>query len=129
MWASRRRLRETYGVHFSRLYTLVNMPIARFGSMLVSKGEFDDYMRLLRQACQEENLSHVMCRSLVSVDWQGYLYDCDFNQMMDLPLAGKQRMHLGEIDAKRLEGRAIAVADHCYGCTAGQGSSCGGAFA
>ena len=125
----RRRLRETYGVHFSRLYTLVNMPIARFGSMLVSKGEFDDYMRLLRQACQEENLSHVMCRSLVSVDWQGYLYDCDFNQMMDLPLAGKQRMHLGEIDAKRLEGRAIAVADHCYGCTAGQGSSCGGAFA
>lgn len=124
----RQRLLETHGIHFSRLYTLVNMPIQRFGSMLVSKGEFDDYMLLLRDACQEENLAHVMCRSLLSVDWQGYVYDCDFNQMMNLPMASSGRTHLRDIDVNNLEGREITVADHCYGCTAGQGSSCGGAF-
>jgi radical SAM/Cys-rich protein len=123
----REKLREQYGVEFNHLYTLVNMPIQRFGSMLVSKGEFDGYMQLLRSSFAEENLQNVMCRTLISVDWQGYVYDCDFNQMIGLPL-GKERLHINDIDTDALTGRDITVADHCYGCTAGQGSSCGGAL-
>ena len=109
------------------------MPIARFGSTLISKGQFRDYMRLLRQAHRPENVASVMCRSLVSVDWEGYLYDCDFNQMLGLPLReggrGCERVHLRDWLGRDLEGNPILVADHCYGCTAGQGSSCGGALA
>jgi radical SAM/Cys-rich protein len=122
------QLRERFGVVFNRLYTLANMPIQRFGSMLVSKGQFNSYMRTLRDAHREENLDGVMCRSLVSVDWQGYLYDCDFNQQLDLPMRGRARRHIGELTAGALEGERIRVADHCFGCTAGQGSSCGGAL-
>ena len=119
-----------HGAHFNRLLTLVNMPIQRFGSTLVSKGQFGAYMRLLREAHRDENLDSVMCRSLISVDWQGYLYDCDFNQMLGLPLviAGRKRLKLREIIGRDLEGNPIAVRDHCFGCTAGQGSSCGGAL-
>lgn len=127
----KRHLAEHFGVVFNQLFTLANMPIQRFGSMLVSKGQFHPYMALLRSAHRPDNLAQVMCRSLVSVDWQGYLYDCDFNQQLGLPIreAGKPRVHLSEITATRLEGQPIRVADHCFGCTAGQGSSCGGAFA
>jgi radical SAM/Cys-rich protein len=127
----KRILGEQFGIAFNRLYTLANMPIQRFGSMLVSKGQFNEYMRLLRGAHRDENLEAVMCRSLVSIDWQGYLYDCDFNQMLGLPLkvAGKRRPHLADVMERDLEGNPIVVADHCYGCTAGQGSSCGGALA
>jgi radical SAM/Cys-rich protein len=119
-----------FGVVFNQLFTLANMPIQRFGSMLVSKGQFNSYMSLLRGAHREDNLDQVMCRSLVSVDWLGFLYDCDFNQQLGLPIrdAGKPRVHLSEITAGALEGQSIRVADHCYGCTAGQGSSCGGAL-
>ena len=119
------------GIVFNRLYTIANMPIQRFGSMLVSKGQFREYMALLRAAHREENLDGVMCRSLVSVDWQGYLYDCDFNQMLGIPLAvkGRGRTHLKDVLASDLAGNAILVGDHCYACTAGQGSSCGGALA
>ncbi|KHF24761.1 Fe-S oxidoreductase [Solemya velum gill symbiont] len=124
----RQKLRAQYGVEFSRLFTLVNMPIQRFGSMLVSKGEFDGYMQLLRSSFAAENLQSVMCRTLISVDWQGYVYDCDFNQMIGLPL-GKERLHIKDIDTEGLTGSDITMADHCYGCTAGQGSSCGGALA
>lgn len=126
----RKHLGEQYGVSFTRLLTLANMPIQRFGSQLVSKGQFADYMRLLRAAHRDENLDGVMCRSLISVDWQGYVYDCDFNQMLGLPIpgAGTARPHLRDLAKARLEGRPIAVRDHCYGCTAGQGSSCGGAL-
>jgi radical SAM/Cys-rich protein len=126
-----RRILGDRGIVFSRLLTLANMPIQRFGSMLVSKGMFGSYMALLRSAHRDENLGAVMCRSLVSVDWQGYLYDCDFNQMLGLPLrvAGRPRLHLRDALGRDLEGNAIAVRDHCYGCTAGQGSSCGGALA
>jgi hypothetical protein len=87
-------------------------------------------MRLLKQAHRDENLEAVMCRSIVSVDWQGYLYDCDFNQMLGLPLIldGRKRVHLTDMIGRRLEGNPIAVRDHCFGCTAGQGSSCGGAL-
>ena len=127
----KRILGEQSGIVFNRLYTLANMPIQRFGSTLVSKGQFNAYMDLLRSAHREENLDGVMCRSLVSVDWQGYLYDCDFNQMLGLPLtvAGRARPHLADVMRTDLAGNPIVVRDHCYGCTAGQGSSCGGALA
>ena len=123
-------LEEIYGICFNQLLTLTNMPIKRFGSTLVSQGKFDAYMALLRAAHQDENLPAVMCQSLISIDWQGYVYDCDFNQMLDLPtqLEGKTRLHISELQADDLTGNPIRVADHCYGCTAGQGSSCGGAL-
>src|SRR6266571_5027399 len=130
----RRILGERFGVVFNRLFTLANMPIQRFGSMLISKGQFAPYMQLLRDAYRPENLDGVMCRSLISVDWLGNLYDCDFNQMLGLPLGGKSptspRRHLRDLlrDDHDFDRAAIAVADHCYGCTAGQGSSCGGAL-
>jgi radical SAM/Cys-rich protein len=126
----KRTLGERYGVAFNRLLVLANMPIQRFGSTLVSKGQFAAYMALLRGAHRDENVAGVMCRSLLSVDWQGYVYDCDFNQMLGLPLAleGKKRAHLSELIGRDLEGNPIVVRDHCYGCTAGQGSSCGGAL-
>ncbi|MBO3702382.1 MAG: arsenosugar biosynthesis radical SAM protein ArsS [Candidatus Accumulibacter sp.] len=132
--AYRDHLGREFGIVFNELYTLSNMPIQRFGSMLVSKGQFNSYMQLLRGAHRDENVEHVMCRNLLSIDWQGYLYDCDFNQQLGLPLGvpsgalGQPRLHISEVSATALEGRAIRVAEHCYGCTAGQGSSCGGAL-
>jgi radical SAM/Cys-rich protein len=127
----KRVLGERFGVMFNRLLTLANMPIQRFGSTLVSKGQFNEYMGLLHSAHREENLQAVMCRSLVSVDWRGYAYDCDFNQMLDLPLSldGRRKVQLSELIGRELAGNPIATRDHCYGCTAGQGSSCGGALA
>jgi radical SAM/Cys-rich protein len=129
--AYRAHLRAEYGVEFNRLFTLANMPIARFGSMLISKGQFNAYMAFLQDAYREENLDQVMCRSLLSVDWQGYVYDCDFNQMLELParFERRRRTRLVDLVGKDLAGRPIVVADHCFGCTAGQGSSCGGALA
>ncbi len=126
----KQHLAAHFRIVFNQLFTLANMPIQRFGSMLVSKGQFNSYMALLRCAHRDDNLEQVMCRSLVSVDWLGYLYDCDFNQQLALPIrdAGKPRVHLTEVTAGWLEGRSIRVADHCFGCTAGQGSSCGGAL-
>ena len=122
------QLYETQGIVFNSLFALTNMPISRFGSFLLSKGEFHNYMDLLKNSYAEENLTSLMCRSLVSVDWQGYVYDCDFNQMLDIPMIAtdKHRTHLSELIEAELKGLPIAVADHCYGCTAGQGSSCGG---
>jgi radical SAM/Cys-rich protein len=129
----KRMLGERYGIVFNRLFTLANMPIKRFGAMLVVKGEFARYLDTLRHAHVDANLGAVMCRNLISVDWRGFVYDCDFNQMLDLPLAsdapdGGTRVHLRDLIGTDLEGRAIRVAGHCYGCTAGQGSSCGGAL-
>ncbi|MBK7422564.1 MAG: arsenosugar biosynthesis radical SAM protein ArsS [Propionivibrio sp.] len=123
-------LGQEFGIVFNQLFTLTNMPIQRFGSMLVSKGQFNSYMQLLRSTHRDENIEHVMCRHLLSVDWQGYLYDCDFNQQLGLSIAeaGRPRLHISELNAEALDGRAIRVAEHCYGCTAGQGSSCGGAL-
>ncbi len=124
-----RELRAHFGIEFNALYALANMPIQRFGSTLVSKGSFASYMELLQHSHQPSNLEGVMCRSLVSVDWQGWLYDCDFNQQLGLPLgtAGVRR-HLRELLQADVAGQPIRVAGHCYGCTAGQGSSCGGAL-
>jgi len=98
--------------------------------MLISKGQFEHYMDLLKNAYQAANLDGVMCRNLVSVDWRGFVYDCDFNQMLGLPLVhkGRPRTHLRDLIGVDLTDNAITVADHCYGCTAGQGSSCGGAL-
>jgi radical SAM/Cys-rich protein len=125
-----RELAAREGVVFNQLLVLANMPIQRFGSTLVSKGQFGSYMQLLRDAFRAENLDTVMCRNLVSVNWQGYLYDCDFNQMLDLPmvLEDRPRMHIRDLRAAVLQGNPIVVRDHCYGCTAGQGSSCRGAL-
>lgn len=125
----KRHLADEYDIHFNQLFTLTNMPIKRFGSMLISKGQFAGYMDLLKGAYQAENLQSVMCRSMLSVDWQGYVYDCDFNQMLDMPLAShNSKTHLSDLMDFESKGQPIAIADHCYGCTAGQGSSCGGAL-
>lgn len=125
----RQHLRDRYGIEFSRLLVLANMPIQRFGSILVSRGEFSTYMQALKTAHRPANLAGVMCRDLLSVDWQGFLYDCDFNQQLGLPLGGTpRRLHLAEVSAAALAGKPVRVAEHCYGCTAGQGSSCGGAL-
>ncbi len=123
-------LETQYGIHFSKLRTLTNMPIKRFGSTLVSQDRFTEYMELLRNTYQESNLAGVMCRTLLSVDWQGWLYDCDFNQMLAMPLqlGSRGRPHISDVNAAELADAVIRVADHCYGCTAGQGSSCGGAL-
>ena len=128
--AYKEHLGQEYGVLFNRLFTLANMPIQRFGSMLISKGQFDDYLVLLKSAHQDANLDGVMCRNLLSVGWDGYLYDCDFNQMLGLFLRvkGRPRSHIKDLIGKDLDGNSIRIADHCYGCTAGQGSSCGGAL-
>lgn len=126
----KQHLGDEFGIVFNQLYTLANMPIQRFGSVLISKGQFDSYMQLLKDAYQRDNLENVMCRSLISVDWQGYVHDCDFNQMLEIPLGAipRPRTHLRDLMKEDLTGKPIAIADHCYGCTAGQGSSCGGAL-
>lgn len=126
----RKHLEENYGIVFSHLHTLTNMPIQRFGSTLVSRGQFAGYLQLLKSSAREENLENVMCRHLVSIDWRGFAYDCDFNQMLDLPIThtGTGKLHLRDLHLQSLEGGEIMVADHCYGCIAGQGSSCGGQF-
>ena len=123
-------LGEKFGILFNQLFTITNMPIKRFGSTLISKGTFDEYMNLLKGSFSENNLQGVMCRSLVSIDWQGYIYDCDFNQQLELPakLSSKPKTHISDLMEMDIEGKPIVIADHCYGCTAGQGSSCGGAL-
>jgi radical SAM/Cys-rich protein len=126
----KRELRERYGIIFNRLFTLANMPIQRFGAILLAQGQFDAYLALLRDAHLDRNLEGVMCRNLISVDYRGFVYDCDFNQMLDLPLARVEgrRVHLSELMDEDIVDNPINVAGHCFGCTAGQGSSCGGAL-
>ena len=126
----KRELMLHFGIRFDHLFALTNMPIQRFGSTLVSKGTFGSYMQLLRGSYRAENLDTVMCRSLLSVDWQGFLYDCDFNQMLGLraSVGAQPRPHLRDLLRHNPAGADIRIADHCYGCTAGQGSSCGGAL-
>ncbi len=128
--AYKKHLCDEFDIEFNHLFTITNMPIQRFGSTLISKGTFSGYMRTLKAAYQESNLDSVMCRNLLSIDWQGYTYDCDFNQMLnlDLHIRGKTRNHIRDLSQTLLENNAIVIKDHCYGCTAGQGSSCGGAL-
>ncbi len=118
-----------YGVIFNSLLTITNMPIKRFGSTLVSRKQFDTYMSLLKKNFDEKNLSSVMCKTLVSVDWEGYLFDCDFNQMLELNIEnGNRKINVSDLESDALSGRKISVKDHCFGCAAGQGSSCGGSL-
>jgi radical SAM/Cys-rich protein len=126
----RRELGARYGIVLNHLFTLANMPIQRFGAILLAKGQFDSYLSLLREAHVGANLEGLMCRSLISVDYRGYLFDCDFNQMLDLPLArpGSKPLHLADLMNEEIDGNPVRVAGHCFGCTAGQGSSCGGAL-
>jgi radical SAM/Cys-rich protein len=128
----KRELKSHFNIEFNKLFALANMPIKRFGSMLISKNKFNDYVHLLKSNHNHANLDNVMCRSLISVDWQGYLYDCDFNQQLELPIIDNRiassRPHLRNLLDLNPEGLEIQVADHCFGCTAGSGSSCGGAL-
>jgi radical SAM/Cys-rich protein len=126
----KRVLGQQYGIVFNKLFVLANMPIQRFGTMLINKGEFDGYLQLLQDAHLDANLDGVMCRNLISVDWRGFVYDCDFNQMLDLPLmrGARGRVHLSDLLDDDIKDNPIRTAGHCYGCTAGQGSSCGGAL-
>ena len=126
----KRELAQRWDVRFNRLFTITNMPIARFGAVLLANGGYETYMQLLRDNYSEANLDTLMCRSLISVDWQGYLFDCDFNQMLEMPLlVSDRRRHLRDLlEGIDLAGTYIRTGEHCYGCTAGQGSSCGGAL-
>lgn len=135
----RRELDTHFGLRFNRLYTITNMPIQRFAAVLRQQGRLENYMDLLRSSHNPANLEQVMCRSTISVDWEGHLYDCDFNQMLGLPMTGlpisalaagegSPRRHLRELLEHDPADGPIAVADHCFGCTAGAGSSCGGAL-
>lgn len=127
--AYKKHLKQHYQIVFNRLFAIANMPIQRFGSTLISQGRFDDYLQLLRNSFRVENLDGLMCLNTISIDWQGYVYDCDFNQMLAMPLAASsQRTHINALNLAALTGAPIATAAHCYGCTAGQGSSCGGAL-
>ncbi|NKB31972.1 MAG: radical SAM/Cys-rich domain protein [Pseudomonadales bacterium] len=125
-----RELKAEHGIVFNQLFTITNMPISRFGGMLLSKGLYQEYMTILRDSYREENLDTVMCRNLLSIDYQGYVYDCDFNQMLKMPLIaqGKPKTHLVDLLDQDLANNPIVIGEHCFGCTAGQGSSCGGAL-
>ncbi|MDY0248794.1 MAG: arsenosugar biosynthesis radical SAM protein ArsS [Pseudomonas sp.] len=128
----KRELKSHFDIEFNQLFALVNMPIQRFGSTLVSKGTFTGYMQLLKEHYSEAHLDNVMCRDLISVDWQGNLSDCDFNQQLGLSIPANvfvsAQPHLRDLLHIDPEGGSIRVADHCFGCTAGSGSSCGGAL-
>jgi radical SAM/Cys-rich protein len=124
----RRELAERYGIVFTGLYALANMPIQRFEAVLARTGDLESYRALLRSAHCDANLEAVMCRRLISVDWRGRLHDCDFNQQLDLGLPAGQPAHLRELLEWDPAGATIRTAEHCFGCTAGAGSSCGGAL-
>jgi radical SAM/Cys-rich protein len=122
----RRELHARYGVEFTRLYTITNMPISRFLDDLLRTGKYDTYMETLVEAFNPAAVDGLMCRTMISVDWEGRLFDCDFNQMLDLPVAAQAPQTIHDFDLIRLAGRRIATGQHCFGCTAGAGSSCQG---
>ena len=138
----KRELFNNYGIEFNQLLTITNMPISRYGGMLLAKGLYDDYLRLLKDNFSQTNLLNVMCKTLISIDWQGYVYDCDFNQMLNWPIDGNDRQIIGTDASNNGHSRlniaelingevlpsVIKIGEHCYGCTAGQGSSCSGAL-
>ena len=123
----KQRLLADFGVYFTRLFTLANLPINRFAHFLKRTGQYNSYLELLERSFNPDTVSALMCRHLLSVDWLGRIYDCDFNQMLDLPLGGERR-YLWEIDVATLADRGITTGEHCFGCTAGSGSSCRGAL-
>jgi radical SAM/Cys-rich protein len=122
-------LKDHFNIVFNHLYAITNQPIQRFGSVLLSQGKFDAYMALLREHFQADNLAQVMCKNTLSIDWQGFVYDCDFNQMLQLPLGNHtQAVHIRDLMNRSLKNEPIHTLLHCYACTAGQGSSCQGAL-
>ena len=125
----KKELFNRYGISFNSLYTIANMPINRFESHLKSSGQFNIYQELLYEKYNSSNLDSLMCKSLISVDWEGNLYDCDFNQQLGLKIKGKNKNLWDLIDCKNsLENQPIETKNHCFGCTAGNGSSCSGAL-
>ena len=122
-----RELWDRYRVKFTQLYTITNLPISRFLQELIDKDQYDDYMQTLIGAFNPAAVEGVMCRTTLSVDWQGRLFDCDFNQMLDLGVTGETAQNIREIDLSRLANRRITTGRHCFGCTAGAGSGCQGA--
>lgn len=121
-----RKLQENNGIEFSHLYTITNMPVSRFLDSLLEEGRFCQYMKLLADHFNPDALKNLMCRSTISVGWDGTLYDCDFNQMLDLPMREPAPRNIRDFDESLLRERTIAIGQHCYGCTAGAGSSCQG---
>ena len=121
----KRQLDRRYGIVFNELYAITNLPVSRFLDYLIETGNYEEYMQKLVDAYNPATVDGLMCRSTISVSWDGYLYDCDFNQMLDLKVAARGR-HLSEFDPAELQQRNIVLNQHCYGCTAGAGSSCGG---
>ena len=121
-------LRKNFNIEFNNLFTITNMPINRFGSTLVSEDKFNSYMQLLKSSFSEKAKQHVMCKELISIDYNGNVFDCDFNQMLKMNLSYK-KTHITELSKEFLKNKLISTGDHCYGCTAGSGSSCGGAIA
>ena len=124
----KRELKKNFDIDFHRLYTLANMPIGRFASWLKHSGKLDAYMQLLFEAFNPASVAGLMCQNTLSVGWQGEVYDCDFNQQLDMQWENGVPLFLWDLDPKQLEGRPIATGNHCFGCTAGSGSSCGGAL-
>jgi radical SAM/Cys-rich protein len=127
--AYRKELRERFGIEFTRLYTITNMPISRFLDDLIESGKYDAYMQKLIDAFNPAAAERVMCRTMLSVNWDGTLSDCDFNQMLALPLAPGLPRHIRDFDPAAIASRRVVTGQHCYGCTAGSGSSCQGAIA
>jgi radical SAM/Cys-rich protein len=124
----RERLAREHGIVFTRLHTITNMPISRFLEFLLDSGNYEGYMTRLVNAFNPRAAAGVMCRYTLSVGWDGRLYDCDFNQMLDLPLDRNASGHIRDLDLRALGSRRVVTGNHCYGCTAGAGSSCGGAI-
>ena len=121
----KKALKTKYGIHFNSLFCITNIPISRFLDYLLVSGNYGEYMEKLVNAFNPTAASNVMCRNTLSIGWDGFLFDCDFNQMLDLKVLGKSQ-HLREFDMFELTNRKISINQHCYGCTAGAGSSCGG---
>jgi radical SAM/Cys-rich protein len=126
----KQELLSRHNIRFNELFTITNMPISRYGAILMSQGQFTPYMDLLKANFSSDNLPTLMCRSILSVDYRGYVYDCDFNQMLEMPLGAsdRPRPHLSELLELDFNGREIMIGDHCFACAAGSGSSCGGAL-
>jgi len=121
------KLISEYEIVFNELYAITNLPVSRFLDYLINSGNYEDYMNELANAYNPIAAAGVMCRSMLSIGWDGYLYDCDFNQMLDLKLNNGVPNHISDFDLAKTENREIIINQHCYGCTAGAGSSCGGA--
>ena len=121
----KRQLKRKFDIVFNNLYAITNLPISRFLDYLLDTGKYLEYMQKLVEAFNPATLEGLMCKNTISISWDGYLYDCDFNQMLDLKFTGKAK-HINDFDLEEIMNRKIITNNHCYGCTAGAGSSCGG---